>query len=176
MRRGDGGQEEATPLQAARDRLQVVLDAGVEVDRVPRGRTDDDLVHVAVGRVEETAPIGGGEHRDRPGRARGAEVRPFERVDGDVDLDVVGLTAADPLADVEHRGLVALALPDHDRSPHGEAVHRPAHRLHGDVVRVTALALAHRPRRLDRRLLRDVQEVARQALDVDGGSHFAFPA
>ena len=86
--------------------------------RVARRRSDDDLVHVDVGSVQEPATLGGGQHGDRrPDRTGGAEVGALERIDGDVDCRV---RPPDPstrrrlLADVEHRRLVALALSDHD--------------------------------------------------------------
>src|SRR5438093_2239008 len=75
--------------ERARDRFQVVLHRGIEVDDVARPGADHDLLHVAVGRVQQAAPVRGGEDRDRPRRPGGAEVRTLERVDGDVDFDVV---------------------------------------------------------------------------------------
>ena len=48
-----------------------------------------DLLHVDVGRVEQAAALGGGEHRDGVRRAGGAEVGALERIDGDVDAGAV---------------------------------------------------------------------------------------
>ena len=139
--------------EAPGDRLQVRLHRRVEVDGVPRRRPDDDLLHVAVGRVQQAALVRRGQHGDGAGRAGGAEVGALERIDGDVDLEVVGATAPDLLADEQHRRLVALALADDDRAAHGQRVHRLAHRLDGDVVGVLAFALPHRARRSDRGVL-----------------------
>ena len=51
-----------------------------------RGGADHDLLHVDVGRVEQPAALGSGEHRDRAGAAGGAQVGALERVDRDVDF------------------------------------------------------------------------------------------
>ena len=97
----------------------------------------------------------------------GDEVRALERVDGDVDpRDVVAIGARppDPLADVEHRRLVALALADDDPPGEVDLVHRPAHRLGGGRVRAVAVAAAHEPRRLDGRRLGDPDHLEREQL------------
>ena len=72
--------------KARGDVAQVLGHRRVEVDHAARGRADDDLVHVDVGRVEQAAALGGGEHRDRVRGAGGAEVGALERIDRDVDL------------------------------------------------------------------------------------------
>src|SRR5207247_2747694 len=110
---------------------------------------DDDLVHVNVGRVQQAALFRRRQHGDGVRRAGRAEVRPFERIDGDVDLWVdlaLGPAAAERLADVEHRGLVALPLADHHRAAHLELVQLLAHRLYGDLIGVLPLAVTHRAR------------------------------
>ena len=93
---------------------------------------DAQLLHVGVGRVGQAARLGGGEDGDRPGLAVGDEVGALERIDRDVDpRDIVAIGAgpADPLADVQHRRLVAFALADDDPAGEVDLVHRPAHRL-----------------------------------------------
>ena len=65
----------------------------------------------------------------------------------------------DLLADVEHRRLVALALADDDGAVDRHGVHHLAHRLDGDLVGLVAVALAHRVRAGDGRLLDDAQEL-----------------
>src|SRR5207247_5671534 len=119
--------------ERAGDRFQVRLDRRVDVDRPLGRRPDDDLLHVAVGRVQEAALVGGGEDGDRVVGAGGAEVRPLERIDGDVDLHVIGAAAPDLLADEEHGRLVALAFADDDRAAHGDRIHLLAHRLGRDL-------------------------------------------
>ena len=74
--------------EALGDRLQVRLDRRVEVDDVARRRPDDDLLHVAVGRVQQAALVRRRQHGDGARRAGGAEVGALERIDGDVDLEV----------------------------------------------------------------------------------------
>ena len=148
--------------EAPGDRLQVRLHRRVEVDDVARRRSDDDLVHVAVGRVQQTALVRRRQHGDGARRTRGAEIGALERIDRDVDLEVLVTPAAHVLADEQHRRLVALALADHHRAAHGQRVHGLAHRLHGDVVGVLALPLPHGARRLDGCELGHTQEVAGQ--------------
>ena len=132
-----------------------------EVDLLRRGGSDHDLVHVDVGGVEQAALFGRGEHGDGASRTGGAEVGPFQRVDGDVDLGIdlaLGPAASQRLADVEHRGLVALALADDDRAAHFEPVELFAHRLHRHLVGVLPLTVSHRARRGDSRLFGDAQK------------------
>ena len=59
-------------LQAAGDGFQVLLDGRVEIDRPFCRRTDDDLFHVAIGRMQQSAALRGSEHGDGAGAAGGA--------------------------------------------------------------------------------------------------------
>ena len=102
-----------------------------------------------------------------PGLAVGDQVGAFQRVDRDIDArDVVAVRPGPPdaLADVEHRGLVALALADDDPAGEVDLVHRPAHRLGRGGVRLVLLATTHEPRRLDRRRLRHPDHLEREEL------------
>src|SRR5215470_3585393 len=45
-----------------------------------------DLVHVHVGRVEQSAALGDGEHGQRVGHRLGADGGALQRIDGNVDL------------------------------------------------------------------------------------------
>src|SRR5262249_42679280 len=96
--------------------------------------------------------------------ARRAEVRALERIHRDVDLRIVRHLPPDLFADEQHGRLVALAFADHDRAAHRQRVHRLPHRLHGDLIRIPALALAHRSGTGDRRLFYDSQKLAGQML------------
>ena len=60
-------------------------------------------------------------------------VVPSKRVDRDVDLRA--LAVADLLADEEHRGFVALALPDHHRSVDLELVQLAPHGVDRRLIR-----------------------------------------
>jgi hypothetical protein len=71
---------------ACANRAQVEAHRRVEIDDVARARADDELLHVDVGRMQQAALLGRREHRKRVGRAGRAQVRAFERIDGDVDL------------------------------------------------------------------------------------------
>ena len=69
---------------------------------------------------------------------------------------------AHALADVQHRGLVALAFADHDGAAHGYRIHHPAHGLHRNLVGVFAVALAHGVGAGDGRLFHHTHELQRQ--------------
>ena len=65
---------------------------------------------------------------------------------------------SDGLADVEHRRLVALAFADDNRSVDRHRIEHLPHRLDGRLIRLVAIALPHRVRTGDRRLLDDAEE------------------
>ena len=132
------------------------------------GADDDELLHVEVGRVQESSAFGGGEHRYRAGRSRGAEIRALERVDRDIDLrrPKARATAGAPdvgqphaLADVEHRRLVALPLADDDAAVDRHAIQLAPHRFDRRVIRPLAVAQAHGVGARDRGLLDDPEEL-----------------
>ena len=78
-------------LLGLREVLQVGGRRLVEIDdAVRQAAADRDLVHVDVGRVEETAGIGHGHHGERVGAALGGDRRAFERIERDVDLAARG--------------------------------------------------------------------------------------
>ena len=132
-----------------------------------RHRPDAQLLHVGVRGMGQPARLGGGEDRDRARLAVGDEVGALERVDRDVHArDVVAIRAGppDPLADVQHRRLVALALADDDPSGEVDLVHRPAHRLGRGRIGGVLLALTHEPRRFDRGGLRHPDHLEREQL------------
>ena len=86
----------STPLAAASART-LSVDRLVEVDRAfGIARADRDLVHVDVGRVEQAALLGDGQHRERIGPGLGGDGRAFERVERDVDRRAVALGASRP--------------------------------------------------------------------------------
>ena len=158
------------------DRPQVLAHGRVDVDQVLGAGADHQLLHVEVGRVQQAAFIGCGQHGDGVGRTHGAQVRALERVDGDVHL-VVGAAVAvalpgqpDLLADVEHRRLVALALADDDGAVDRHGVELAPHGLDGRLVRAVAVALAHRVGAGDGRLFDHAQE-----LEGEVGFHRRWP-
>ncbi len=107
-------------------------------------RADGQLLHVdARPRVEHGAPLGQGDHRDRVGEALGGQGGPVDRVDGDVDLGRAA--AADPLAVVEHGGVVLLALADHHHPVHGDLAEHRAHGVDRRLVDRLLVAAAQVP-------------------------------
>ena len=156
-----------------RRRFSVGLTA--DVDLAGDDRPDAQLLHVGVRGVGQAAGLRGGQHGDRTGLAVGHEVGALQRVDRDVDarhVGPLGTGAPDPLADVQHRRLVALALADDDAAGELDLVHRPAHRFGGRGIGAVALAATHEPRRFDRGRLRDADHLERQQLfhGVSAGS------
>ena len=145
--------------------FRLTCDRRIELDRVLARRSDDDLLHVAVGSVQQPALFRGRKHRDRARRTGRAQVRAFQRIDRDIDMRnflPVGESSSDLLADIEHRRLVALALADDDGSVHGNRVHGFAHGLGRHLVAQLSVALPHGARRFDGRVLYHAQEFERQ--------------
>jgi hypothetical protein len=98
-------------------------------------------VHVERRAREEHRPaLGDRDDGDGVRPARGGQVRPLDRVDGDVDRGPVA--AADSLAVVEHGRLVLLALADDDDAVHRHGVENEAHRVDGGAVGALLLAAA----------------------------------
>ena len=95
---------------------------------------DRQLVHIDVGRVEQVAFLGHGQHGERIGSGLGGDRGAFQRIERDVDLGAGALGRADLFADIEHRRFVALALADHYGSVHRQLVERGAHRFDRSMV------------------------------------------
>ena len=129
-------------------------------DALGIARTDRDLLHVDVGRMQQRAAIGHRHGRDRARHVLGAQRGAFERVDGDVDLGAG--VQADLLADEEHRRLVALALADHDGALDRQPVELAAHRIDRGLVGALLVAVAAQPRRRHRRALRHPDDFERE--------------
>ena len=155
--------------EAPGDRLQVVRTGASRLTWSFDARPDDELLHVEVGRVQQAALLGRGQHGDGIRRAGRAEVRAFERIDGDVDLrETDHAEALDRLWRVTRPTFSPMySIGASSRSPSpmtivpsiGTAVHDLAHRLDGDLIGLVAVALSHRVRARDRRLLDDAEEL-----------------
>ena len=142
------------------DGLQVVRHRRQDVHPPAGGARHHQLLHVDVGRVEQSPPLGRGQDRDRTRGTGRAEVRALEGVDGDVHGGPA--PGAHLLADVEHRRLVALALADDDGAVDVDGLHLVTHGFDGDVVRALPVALAHGPRGGDGGAFDDSHELERQ--------------
>ena len=140
-----------TPLALAS--VMMFSSAGASRSMVPFGiaRADGDLVHVAVGRVQQRAGVRHGDGGDRARHVLGAERRAFQRIDGDVDLGAA--LGADLLADEQHRRFVDLALADHHRAVDRQLVELAPHGVDRGLVGGLVLAAAAQPRRRHRRAL-----------------------
>ena len=149
------------PAERLGDAPQVFARALADVHLARHARSDAQLLHVGVRRMGQAAGLRGGEHSDRPGLSVRHEVGALQRVDRDIDPGRLGVTvgAADLLADVEHRGLVALALADDDPSGEVDLLHRRAHRLGGESVGAHAVAATHGACGGDGRLLGDADHL-----------------
>ena len=153
------------PAERARDRAEIVLDRRVQIYRMLRRGTDDELLHVEIGRVQQAAPLGRGQHGNRVRRARRAQVRPLERIDRDVNCRIAPLATfrvvgqADLLADIQHRRLVPLSLADDNRAVDRHPVHLAAHGFHRDLIGFVTVPLSHRVRAGNGRLLDDAEEI-----------------
>src|ERR671911_469565 len=122
---------------------------------------DSQLLHVdARAGVEHGAPLGQGDHGDGVGEALGGQGGAVDRVDGDVDLGRAA--AADPLAVVEHGGVVLLALADHHHPVHGDLAQHRAHGVHGRLVDLLLVAAAQVPGPADGRRLGRADQLERQ--------------
>ena len=142
----------------------------VEVDHAfGIARADRDLVHVDVGRIEQAALLGDGQHRERVGAGLGGDRRAFERVERDVDARAAALRRADLFADEQHRRLVALAFADDDGAVHRQLVERRAHRLDRGGVGGLLVAAADQVRRGDRRRFGDPDHFEHEHAVEDGG-------
>ena len=120
-----------------------------------------DLLHVDAGaRVEHRSPLRQRDHRERRRLALGGEPGALERVHGDVHLGRAAV--ADPLAVVEHRRLVLLALADHDHAVHRHRVEHQPHRVDRRLVGRLLLAPADPARGGERRGLRHPDELERE--------------
>jgi hypothetical protein len=117
------------------DRRLVEID---EARRVPC--PDRHLGHVDVGGVQQPAPLGDRQYRNRVRLILGAQRCAFERIDRDVDRRTVA--AANALAEVEHAGLARVALADDDGAGDVEPAQFVVHGLDGGGVGGLLVALA----------------------------------
>jgi len=143
-----------------RDPAQVPVHRHLDVDHAPGPAAHHQLLHVVDVGGEHRAALGQGDHGQRAGLALGGEAGAVDRVHGHVHL---GLHAvADLLAEVQHRRLVLLTLPDHDGPEHVHGGQRRAHRVHGALVQVFMVAPALQRRGRERRLLGHPQQLEGQ--------------
>ena len=117
--------------------------------------------------MQQAAVFGGRQNGQGVGRPCGAQVRPFERVHGDIYLRilaavVLSVRLTDLFTDVKHRRLVPLTLADDDRAVDRHGVELAAHGLDGHLVGLVPVALPHRLCTGDRRLFHHSQEVERK--------------
>ena len=159
----------------------VVFHRRIEIDGALRiTRTDRDLVHVAIRRVQQRAAVGHRDGGDRSGHVLGAQHRALKRIDGDIDLRA--MLAADLFADEQHRRLVDLALADHHGAVDRQFIQLTSHRIHGGLIGRLLHAPSAKPRRRHRGAFGHAHDLQRQdALqellrrDGDIGGHRLTP-
>ncbi len=122
-----------------RHQLQRLGEGPVEVEQVGHVARRGHLQHVDAGaRIEHRPPLRQGDGGDGVGETLGAQLRALERVHGDIHLG--RRAVADPLAVVEHRRLVLLALADHHHAVHRHGLEHQAHGVHRGAVGQLLLA------------------------------------
>jgi hypothetical protein len=153
-----------TAREAARNGFEVMLDGRLQIDGALGGRPHHDFFHVAIGRVQQSALVGCGQHSDGPGAAGRAQVRTLQRIDRDVHAQRVGVifVRSHLLADEEHGRLVALALADDDGAFDRGGVQAAAHFLDRGAVRDFGVTHAHGARGRDGGVLHHAQHLQRQ--------------
>ncbi len=125
-----------------------------DVNRATRPRTDDQLVHVRIGRVQKLTIICNRNDRNRVRLAGCTEVGSFQRIDGNVHargVMVLMLPAtSDSLTNVEHRCFIALAFADHYGSFDLDRVKGAAHRINSGLICGFPITASHHPCRRER--------------------------
>ena len=123
-------------------------------------RTDGNLVHIHVRRVQEPTALGDRQHGQRVRHGFGANRGALERINGDIDLRAVA--KAHLLADVEHRALVHLTLADDDAALDVDLAQLMAHGINGGLVGGLLVAPPTQSRRGDGGGLRHTRDLKHQ--------------
>ncbi len=142
-------------------RANVFVGGRVKVHHALRiARTDRDLVHVDIGRVQQRVLLGHRQRGNGAGHVLGAERGALQRIDGNIHLRPV--FGADFLADEQHRRLVHFALADDDGTVDGEATKLASHGVDGRLVGLLFSAAAAQPRRGHRGPFGDADDFERE--------------
>ena len=129
-----------------------------ESDGQPRNAVAPDIYAEAFSAAVDFLGTQAMVDRERIGASFRRDRRAFQRIERDVDLRPGSLRAADLLADIEHRRLVALALADHHGAVDLERVERLAHRFDCGSVGGLFVAPPDQLRRGDRGCLGHADE------------------
>ena len=141
--------------EALAEDVDVLSGALADVHLAFGGRRSSQLLHVEVGRVEQTTGLRSGQNSHRTALAVGAEVGALTRVDSKVNAGACA--AAHFLADVKHGGLIPLTFTDHDATTHVDLAHALAHGLNGRRIGFVFEATAGEFRGGDGGLLDDLE-------------------
>jgi hypothetical protein len=119
-------------------RFQILRNRSIQIQRSTASRTGNDLLHITVRCVQQSAWLRDSKHCDGVGCASRTEIRTLERVHGNVD-DAGGTIlfesfGPDAFADIKHWSLVALAFTDDNPAVDRNLVESLSHRLHGCPV------------------------------------------
>ena len=113
--------------------MDVVSRRCIEIDDAPRiARTNRNLFHVNIWRVEQIAFFGDGNNSQRIRQVLGADRRAFQRIES--DINVRPLFGADFFADIKHRRFIAFAFTDHDRASNRKAIQFLTHGINGSLI------------------------------------------
>ena len=119
---------------------QVFSDRCIDIDASLRSRTDADLLHIHIRCVEQAAFRCNSKDRDRAIFALRYQVRPFDRIDSDVDL-FSALTNF--FADIQHRCFIDLAFADDDSTGDWCLGKLLVHAVYRSLIRAFLIACPH---------------------------------
>ncbi len=143
------------------DQLERLRQRAVEVEQVGDLGAPGDLLHVhARSGIEHRSALGQRDDRQRARHPERGQAGPLQRVDRHVDLRQAAV--ADPLAVVEHRSLVLLALADDDHAVHRDGIEHQPHGIDRRLVGALLVAAADHPRGGQRRRLGHPHQLERQ--------------
>ena len=119
---------------------QVFSDRCIDIDASLRSRADADLLHIHIRCVEQATLRCNSKDRDRAIFALRYQVRPFDRIDSDVDL-FSALT--DFFADIQHRCFIDLAFADDDSAGDWRLGKLLVHTVYRSLIRAFLIACPH---------------------------------
>ena len=112
--------------------MQVFRQRQVQIDGALRSRADNQLFHVHIWRIQETALIAYRHDRQRVRLTHRRHAGAFDGIDGDIYR--IAVAGTDALANVQHRRFVDFAFANHDSAVDVDQVEHNAHGVDGGAV------------------------------------------